>query len=260
MDLGRVRVNDLEKAASVLRGLGLTATSLIVDTLCRNVGQHRAIAWSELESFLKTFEAEAQTKDQTCYQTFQMMEGILMNALVSANAKSRKEFKERALAAPDIDHHFELLDAGLSSVHAEIRAATRPRQLSLLLMFGQLVRYQTMEDFTKSWIGHWGKGLDEKRKSAAFAVLLGLKLVRGADGVLIPDTQYYRNAIAHGGFEFVDDHHLNFWNRDGRGKRHDLPPLTDGDLLNLYTMAEKRLRTMQAFSRVLRAWGRHGAV
>ncbi len=258
--MGRVRVNDLEKAASVLRALGLAATSSIVETLCRNVRQRRLIAWSEFESFLKTFEGEAQTRDETCYQTFHMMEGILMNALVDANGKSRKELRQRALAAPDIDNHLALLDAGLSSIHAEIQAATRPRQLALLLMFGHVVRYQTMEDFTESWVGHWGRGLDEKRKSAARAVLLGVKLVREADGVLIPDTQYYRNAIAHGGFEFVDDHHLNFWTRDGRDIRHELPPLTDGDLLSLYTMAEKRLRTMEAFSRVIRAWGRHGAI
>ncbi len=256
--MSRVRLDDLVKAAAILKALGLGASSSVVGSLRNNVSQRRGIAWAELESFLKTLEEETRSKDPTCYQTFDMMERILMNALVDAQAKSRKELKQRALTAPGIDQYLVLLDAGLSSVHAEIIGATRPRELALLLMFGHIVRYQAMEDFAKSWVGHWGRGLDDTRKAEAVALLLSVKLVAQANGVLISDTESYRNAIAHGGFQFADDHHVEFWTRDARGIRRDLPPLSDGDPPNLYSMAEKRLRTMEAFSRVLRAWGRHG--
>jgi len=263
--LTRVRVDDLEKASRVLGALGLNATSSIVEAMRRKVTQRESIAWTEMQSFLHTFEEEATKKDPTCHMTFRLMEGILMKALNGAQSRTRTELKKRGLSAPDVDRHIDALDSGLSSVHAEIHFITHPpeairlRRLALFLMFGHVVRWQALEDFARRWVGHWGKGLDKKTKNDAIAALLTLKIVKDVKNVLMSDTQLYRDAIAHGGFEFVDDQQLNFWNRDKRGVKHDLPPLNVADLLGLYNMSEKRLRTMEAFARVFRAWGRHSS-
>ena len=80
----RVRVDDLEKASRVLGALGLDATSSIVEAMRRKVTQRESIAWTEMQSFLDTFEEEAAKKDPTCHMTFQLMEGILMKALNGA--------------------------------------------------------------------------------------------------------------------------------------------------------------------------------
>ena len=59
-------------------------------------------------------------------------------------------------------------------------------------------------------------------------VKYGIKTSEG----LKADTKLYRNAIAHGHFKFVDEHHVEFWTRY-KGKKHKVAPLTSGDSLEL---------------------------
>ena len=95
-------------------------TSSIATAMRRKVRKRESMTWIEVQEFLDVFERETATKDETCKVTFQLMEGILMTALTGTKATTRKELKDRSLAAPSIDRLVEALDAGLSSVHTEI--------------------------------------------------------------------------------------------------------------------------------------------
>lgn len=126
-------------------------------------------------------------------------------------------------------------------------------------MFGHMVRWQALEDFAKEWVGHGGRCLNDNLKDKGVEALLMIKFVKQTPNVLMSDSRLYRNAIAHGGFQFSNEPPVRFWTRDSRGMRHELPPLTSGDILGLYTYLEIRLRTMEALGRVFRAWGRHAS-
>ena len=223
----------------------------------------KGISWLEMQAFLDTFEDEAQKHNDTCRYTFESMEKILIAALDLFGSRSQSEILIRALNAPSIDHHIDALNAGLSTVHAEInhntKSTSRKQTLALLLMFGHLVRWQVFEDFVKEWVGHWGEGLNQELKDSGVELLLTIKFVAQSKSTIKADTRMYRNAIAHGHFQFQDEQHLEFWNRDERNRKHKIPPLTLGDLLELYNRTEIRFRTMEAYSRVFRAWGRHPA-
>ena len=94
--------------------------------------------------------------------TFEMMEKILIQALDESKARTRAEFQKRALNAPAVDPHIDVLEGSLSSIHGQIQNNTRSKwtkNIALLLMFGHIVRWQVLEDFAKEWVGYWGTGL-----------------------------------------------------------------------------------------------------
>lgn len=262
--MGRSRVADLKNAKEVLNALKLKSTAKLVESMEGNVALRKGISWPEMQTFLDTFELEAQKHSKTCQQTFKFMEKILMQALDDSKGSTLSELKIRALHAPSVDHHIEALNAGLSTVHTEIKGTsmkvTSSKQtcaLLLMLMFGHVVRWQVLEDFVKEWVGHWGKGLNQELNDTGVELLLTIKFAAQSSSTLKADTRMYRNAIAHGHFQFKDEQHLEFWNRDERNRKHKLPSLTLGDLFELYNRTEIRFRTMEAYSRVIRAWGRH---
>ena len=257
--MGRSQIDDLKIAKEVLDELNLTSTAKLVQAMEENVANRRGISWHEIQAFLDNFKAEARMHSETCEQTFEAMEKIILQSLDDSNDRELPEFQNRALHAPSIDHHINALDAGLPTIHAEIKVTTRIQTCALLLMFGHTVRWQALEDFAIEWVGHWGKGFSKDRKKTGAELLLTVKFAGETPNTLKADSRMYRNAVAHGHFQFKDEQHIEFWNRDKCSRKHKLPPLTLGDLLELYNRTEIRFRTMEAFSRVIRAWGRHAS-
>lgn len=197
--------------------------------------------------------------------TFVAMEKIIFQALEDSKTRTRAEFQRRALNAPPVDRHIEELVASQSAVDDEIRelnkdGSARIRTLVLVAMLGLLARWQILEDFVKEWVGHYGKGLNNSLKKDTIEILLSARGAWEIQKKLRADSRLYRNAIAHGGFRFVDDHNILFWTRDDRGKKHELPTFSSGDIIELNNRVTIRLRTMEALARVLRAWGRHSSV
>ncbi len=248
----------MKNAREVLEALGLKSTAEIVEEMEKDVESRKGISWSKMQVFLDTLENEAEKHSKTCKDTFETMEKILMTALGDSKA-TRAELQKRALNAPAVNNHIDVLNGSLSTIHGQIQNTAQSKytkSIPLLLMFGHIVRWQVLDDFAKEWVGYWGKGLNEELIKTGREFLLTVKYGIETPEELKSDTRLYRNAIAHGHFKFVDEHHVEFWTRY-KGKKQEIAPLTSGDLLELYKRTEIRLRTMEAIARVLRAWGRH---
>lgn len=257
----RSRKDDLKNAKEVSEALGLKFTADLIATMEKNIGERKRISWSMFEEFLDIFEIDAYKRSQICSRTFKTMEAIIMRALGESEAKSRSNLKDRALNAPPIDPHIDVLAGSLSIIHNEInemKPTIQTQTLVLLSMFGHVIRWQALWNFTTEWVGHYGRGISEELKEKVKEELIWIKY--GLRKHMKADTRLYRNAIAHGHFRFKDEHHVEFWTRDSCGKRRGLRTLNSGDIVKLSDFTEIRLRTMEIFGRVLRAWGRHGDI
>ncbi len=258
-NIGSVRIDDLKNAREVLEALGLKLTAEIVKGMEIDVESSKGISWSKMQDFLDTLEIEAKKYCKTCKDTFEIMERILIQALEESKTRTRIEIQKRALNAPAVDPHIDVLNISLSSIHGQIqktKGSEWTKSIALLLMFGHIVRWQVLEDFVEEWVDHWGKGLNKNLIRTGRELLLTVKYGIQTPEVSKADTKLYRNAIAHGHFKFIDEHHVEFWDRY-KGKKLEIAPLTSGDLVELYQRTEIRLRTMEVIARVLRAWGRH---
>lgn len=280
--MSKIRLDDFTRAREILQQqTGFTTATRAAAEMETRVTSRQEIPWSEMQTFLAEFEREANADGPTARETFALMESVIMASLKSRRwhrwlprslrghvaAKepaSRRELQRLALTAPPVDAHTDALDGSLRFINDELNAGTLTlRQIAFLTMLGHIVRWQAIEDFASEWAGHYSRNLDPKLKADVVPLLLSIKFGMNTPGGKVADSQAYRNAIAHGGFRFPTPLQptdlIDFWTRDSRGKMHSLPPLNVADLIGLYNMAEKRLRMMEVFARVLRAWGRHGA-
>lgn len=123
--MGRNRKNDLKKAKEVLDALGLKSTTKLVEAMEEKVDRRSGILWYEMQTFLDTFENEAQKHSGTCKETFEIMEELLLHALDVSNTRTRSELQDRGFCAPPIDPHIDALDAGLSTINNEVATTTR---------------------------------------------------------------------------------------------------------------------------------------
>lgn len=256
--MGRSRLNDLKRAKEIAEQLEYILSARQIQHMEETVRNREKINWVMLQKFLDEFEIDTEKKGEISKRTFLIMQGILLKAMDDSGGRSQAKLKELALTSSPIDRYVEILEGNLRIIHDEIHKTKKKDILILLIMFGQIIRWQILEDFAKSWVYHYGKDLsDEGSKKEAIEVLLGISFFSSNQITIMADTRLYRNAIAHGGFKFINSDEIDFWTRDEKGIKHDLQSLNSGDLVGLYQFSEIRLRTMEIFARVLRAWGRH---
>lgn len=254
----RSRLNDIKIAKEIAIQLKYKLSAPLIQQMEKKVMNKEKIDWSETQKFLDEFEIDTTNNSEIAKSTFDIMENVLLKAMDDAGNRSLKELENLAKSAPPIDRYIEILDGSLSIIHNEINTTRKKEVMVILLMFGHVIRWQALEDFAKSWVYHYGKGLsNDGLKKEAIEALIGIKLYTKTSTTIMADSRLYRNAIAHGGFKLTNLDMIDFWTRDERGVKHDLIPLNSGDIAGLYQFSEIRLRTMEIFARVLRAWGRH---
>jgi hypothetical protein len=259
VDMGKKRIDDLKRAKEISDLLGLDDTSKRIEEMVKTVEKKESISWDQFINFVDYFEKETMC-DETSKLTFDMLEKIIVTSLEKDGKMKKSELKDRCLKSPPIDRLLETLDGGLSVIHDEIYKTKSTNTGIILMMKGMVSRFQVIEDFSKGFIGHFGVGFDDELKSASLELLLSIKFAKEEGKNVFSDYRGYRDAIAHGGYKFNPDGTIEFWTKDSRGRKFDLPIINSGDVYELYNRSEKKLRIMEIFSRVLRAWGKYGDV
>lgn len=191
-----------------------------------------------LNNFITVFTREFCDKDPSYEKSYDILKQIFMRSF----DKRRNTGKPIDLY-PDNRDRIKLLEQNLGVLFDEVKReeeSTKRRMAILCLM--HIIRKEVWYDYFDSWfkkIGNIGAYKKDEREK----LLKEYFTIRADD-----DTIHLRNSIAHGDFKFINDHTMEFWAYDSDRKNEIFrKTLTDGDLMQINNIFEKKVRFLDMF-------------
>ena len=190
-----------------------------------------------VSDFGSIFELEFSQQDLSYEKSFKILKKFLDSAL-----KKRRTSGKLINPYPVDRTRIKQLDNNLGIIYDEICSEKESNKRPMLLLcLGHIIRKEVWFDYFKKWfteIGNIGSIRGEKLIDDFIKEYFTIKHEN--------DVYHIRNSIAHGNFEFIDEHNIEFQSHKDGNVIFNIR-LNDGDLIQLNNMFEKKARFLDLF-------------
>lgn len=190
-----------------------------------------------VNDFVSLFELEFSQQDPS-YE-----KGLEIIRLFWDGALKKRTISGKLINPYPVDRtRINQLDNNLGIIHDEILSEKESnKRLMLLLCLGHIIRKEVWFDYFKKWFTEIGNISSIRGEKIIDDFIKEYFTIRSEN-----DIYHIRNSIAHGNFNFTDEHNMEFQSHKD-GKIIFNIRLNDGDLIQLNNMFEKKARFLDLF-------------